>query len=47
MVAKFLKSAGIAALTAVLATTMSSGDADAQKVRWKLHQAYGQNQCTH
>jgi len=38
-----LKRAGIVAMAAVVATAMGSGDADAKKIRWKMHAAFGQN----
>ena len=38
-----LKRAGIVAMAAVVATSMGSGDADAKKIRWKMHAAFGQN----
>jgi TRAP-type mannitol/chloroaromatic compound transport system substrate-binding protein len=38
-----LKRAGIVAMAAVMATAMGAGDADAQKVRWKMHTAFGKN----
>jgi len=43
MVAKFVRTAGIAAVAAVVATAMASGDADAKKIRWRMHAAFGQN----
>ncbi|MFQ5566578.1 MAG: TRAP transporter substrate-binding protein [Paracoccaceae bacterium] len=38
-----LKRAGIVAMAAVMATAMGSGVADAKKVRWKMHTAFGKN----
>jgi TRAP-type mannitol/chloroaromatic compound transport system substrate-binding protein len=38
-----LKRAGIVAMAVVVATAMGSGVADAQKVRWKMHTAFGKN----
>jgi len=38
-----LKRAGIISMAAVMATAMGAGDADAKKVRWKMHAAFGQN----
>jgi TRAP-type mannitol/chloroaromatic compound transport system substrate-binding protein len=43
MVANVLKTAGIAAVAAVMATAIGTGHADAKKIRWKLHNAYGAN----
>jgi TRAP-type mannitol/chloroaromatic compound transport system substrate-binding protein len=43
MVAKFVRTAGIAAVAAVVATAMTTGDADAKKIRWRMHAAFGQN----
>jgi len=43
MVANILKTAGIAAVAAVVATAIGTGDADAKKIRWKMHAAFGQN----
>jgi TRAP-type mannitol/chloroaromatic compound transport system substrate-binding protein len=43
MAMDILKRLGIAAMSAVVATAMGSGDADAQKIRWKMHAAFGQN----
>jgi len=43
MVAKILKTAGFAAVAAVVATAMGTGAVDAKKVRWKMHAAFGQN----
>ncbi len=37
------KRAGIVAMAAVMATAMGAGEADAQKVRWKMHTAFGKN----
>ena len=39
----FIKKAGLVAASAVMAFTVSAGDADAKKVRWKMHAAFGSN----
>ena len=38
-----LKKLGAVAATAAMAFTLSAGDADAKKVRWKMHSAFGKN----
>ena len=38
-----LKKVGFAALATVAITAMSSVDAEAKKVRWKMHSAFGKN----
>jgi len=38
-----MKSAGVMALAAVAALSFSAGDAEAKKVRWKMHSAFGKN----
>ncbi|MDF1735219.1 MAG: TRAP transporter substrate-binding protein [Minwuia sp.] len=38
-----MKSAGVMALAAVAALSFSAGEAEAKKVRWKLHSAFGSN----
>jgi TRAP-type mannitol/chloroaromatic compound transport system substrate-binding protein len=43
MIKKFVKRTGAVAVAAVIATAMGSGEADAQKIRWKMHAAFGQN----
>jgi TRAP-type mannitol/chloroaromatic compound transport system substrate-binding protein len=39
----FAKKLGVVAASAALAVTMSVGTADAKKVRWKMHSAFGKN----
>ena len=39
----FLKKVGGVALAAIAVTSLSAGDADAKKVRWKMHSAFGEN----
>jgi TRAP-type mannitol/chloroaromatic compound transport system substrate-binding protein len=43
MISSFTKKAGVVAAACALAVTMSAGDADAKKVRWKMHSAFGKN----
>jgi|GEM_PF-6285353 len=43
MIYAFIKRASLLAATAAIAVGMGTGDADAKKVRGKIHQAYGQN----
>ena len=43
MIKKLFKHSGTVAMAAVVATAMGTGDADAQKIRWKMHAAFGQN----
>jgi len=43
MICAFIKRASLLAATAAIAVGMGTGDADAKKVRGKIHQAYGQN----
>lgn len=39
----FTKKLGVVAASVALAVTMSAGSADAKKVRWKMHSAFGKN----
>ena len=39
----FLKKLGAVALATVAVSALSAGDADAKKVRWKMHSAFGSN----
>jgi len=43
MLSEFARRAGIFVSAAILATAIGSTSADAQKVRWKMHAAFGQN----
>lgn len=43
MALSVLKKVGAVAATCAVALTMSAGDADAKKVRWKMHSAFGTN----
>ncbi len=43
MMMDIAKRAGMVAMAAVVTTALGSGEADAQKVRWKMHAAFGQN----
>lgn len=43
MALSVLKKVGAVAATCAIALTMSAGEADAKKVRWKMHSAFGTN----
>ena len=43
MIKNLVMRTGTLAVAAVVATAMGSGEADAQKIRWKMHAAFGQN----
>jgi len=43
MTFRLARQIGAFALAAVAVTALSTGDADAKKVRWKMHAAFGQN----